>query len=1014
MRITHLVCTPNFAGVERHVAVLAAAQHDLGHEVTVLGGDTEQMRRVIDRPDVRVVPVRSVGHALRLLAGDVAGSADVVATHMTASDLAAAASPRLRHTPIVSTRHFVGERGSTPHARAGVSALIHRVTTDIAVSRTIADAISGDTTVVHPGVPERPLSPGAAARDLSVLLVQRLEPEKATDVAIRAFAASGLAGQGWRLRIAGDGSERPALEALVRDLGIDAATDFLGRHPDVPSLMARAGMLLAPCPVEGLGLSVLEAMASGLPVVASAAGGHLETVGPTPDAALFPVDDAPAAAAHLSALACDPDRRDRYGTALRERQRTEFTVVTQAEATDEVYRHALALKRSGPTRAFDHDLVIISLEPWDEVWRRNQHLVAGLLRSDPGLRVLFVEPAVDPVHAVRRGTAPRRARGLRRGPHLRGVDPDALWLHEPLKALPRTVDPGQDERWAKGVHRAADQLGMEWPLLWVNDPNGAEVLTATGWPALYDITDDWLEADRDALTLARLTRQERVLMDRAAEVVVCSPGLQRTKSRRRPVTLLRNAVDAETTRAAARPADLPPGATTVYVGTLHADRLDVGLCVETASALGDTATLVLVGPDALTPAEGRRLDEAGVIRLGAKDRREIPGYLQHADVLLVPHVVDDFTESLDPIKLYEYRAVGRQVVSTPVSGFREAAGPRVHVVEPVDFPAAVLDLVPATDRFPVGVEPGVATWADRVGEMREVIDRVAASGGGPLHDRSVVPLAARVRLGHAAVQYVADRDSVDLLHVKGHALHPSLVHAGRGATDVDVLVRPDQVHRLLRALEMEGFVRKGRFATSSPFEHSVTLSHDLWGHIDVHRLFPGIGLAPDRAFERLWGRRGEMTIAGRPCPVPDVHAQALLLVLHAARNVPGGQTSLDVEHVWGRAGTAARGEIETVVDELDARVAFAIGTGDGDALPPSPERDLWRAMSTPGGRVHEWRARITAAPSLAGRLRLILRAPLVNTDHLATQLGHRPSRREVATEFIDRARRAAGELRSQR
>ena len=48
MKITHVVCTDNFAGVERHVALLAAAQHDLGHEVTVIGGQQERMRAAID------------------------------------------------------------------------------------------------------------------------------------------------------------------------------------------------------------------------------------------------------------------------------------------------------------------------------------------------------------------------------------------------------------------------------------------------------------------------------------------------------------------------------------------------------------------------------------------------------------------------------------------------------------------------------------------------------------------------------------------------------------------------------------------------------------------------------------------------------------------------------------------------------------------------------------------------------------------------------------------------------
>ena len=42
------------------------------------------------------------------------------------------------------------------------------------------------------------------------------------------------------------------------------------------------------------------------------------------------------------------------------------------------------------------DVVLVSLEPWDDVWRRNQHLVVALLRQDPSLRVLFVEPSPDP------------------------------------------------------------------------------------------------------------------------------------------------------------------------------------------------------------------------------------------------------------------------------------------------------------------------------------------------------------------------------------------------------------------------------------------------------------------------------------------------------------------------------------------------------------------------------------------------------------------------------------------
>ena len=57
--------------------------------------------------------------------------------------------------------------------------------------------------------------------------------------------------------------------------------------------------------------------------------------------------------------------------------------------------------------------------------------------------------------------------------------------------------------------------------------------------------------------------------------------------------------------------------------------------------------------------------------LGPREHTAVPAYLTNADVLVVPHVVTPFTDSLDPIKVYEYLAAARPVVSTPVAGFRE-------------------------------------------------------------------------------------------------------------------------------------------------------------------------------------------------------------------------------------------------------------------------------------------------------------------------------------------------------
>lgn len=377
------------------------------------------------------------------------------------------------------------------------------------------------------------------------------------------------------------------------------------------------------------------------------------------------------------------------------------------------------------------DLVVVSLEAWDDVWRRNQHLVAGLLNDDPGLRMLFVEPAAYPLGDVLRRTRPRPPKGLRPGPDLPETA-GRLWLFQPLKPLPRRVDRGYDGRWAASVERAARRIGLHEPVLWVNDPAGAQVLARTGWPALYDITDDWLLARRAPAEHARLARDESLLLERCGEVVVCSPRLADTKSTARPVTLVPNAVDVASYRTPRpRPADLPEGPVAVYAGTVHTDRVDVDLCVATGRALGPRGRLVLVGPAPLPPDARQRLVEAGVVLTGPRPRDEVPGYLQHADLLVVPHVVDAFTDSLDPIKLYEYQAVGRPVVSTPVAGFRDGDDPRVTVAAGDDFVAAVLRGLPATDRFPVGADREVPTWHDRVVAMRAVIDRVSRAGRAP-------------------------------------------------------------------------------------------------------------------------------------------------------------------------------------------------------------------------------------------------------------------------------------------
>ncbi|MFC4139883.1 MULTISPECIES: glycosyltransferase [unclassified Microbacterium] len=364
------------------------------------------------------------------------------------------------------------------------------------------------------------------------------------------------------------------------------------------------------------------------------------------------------------------------------------------------------------------DLVVISLERWDDVWRRNQHLVAGLLAADPDLRVLFVEPPDDPLHAMRRGARPEF------GSRLRQVS-DRLWAVRPVKWLPRRLDPRTDARLGESAVHAARTLGMQHPLLWVNDPAAAVVARITGWPTLYDMTDDWLAADRPAAERDRIADGEAWLLRHAGAVVACSTELARRKAAQRTdIPVVHNGVDvAAYRRARPRPTDLPDSPVALYLGTLHRDRLDVELCIDTARSLAGRATVVLVGPDALDAADSAALAGAGVLLLGRRARDEVVGYLQHADVLLVPHRVTGFTDSLDPIKLYEYQAVSRPVVSTPVAGFRDAMDPRIRIAERNEFRGAVVEALTRPPAASSEVGPSI-DWSARVSEFRDVMRRV--------------------------------------------------------------------------------------------------------------------------------------------------------------------------------------------------------------------------------------------------------------------------------------------------
>ncbi len=174
-----------------------------------------------------------------------------------------------------------------------------------------------------------------------------------------------------------------------------------------------------------------------------------------------------------------------------------------------------------------------------------------------------------------------------------------------------------------------------------------------------------------------------------------------------------------------RPADLPDGATVVYVGSLHDDRIDVSLVAEIAAALPEMS-VVLVGPNSLSKASNESLDEfPNVHRLGARPYKSVPGYLQHADAVIVPHVVSPFTESLDPIKAYECLAAGRPTLATPVAGFRALEGP-LQIADRATFVDDLRRMLADPERAPRPVD--LPSWRERALHFAEILQGDLSAG----------------------------------------------------------------------------------------------------------------------------------------------------------------------------------------------------------------------------------------------------------------------------------------------
>jgi len=188
----------------------------------------------------------------------------------------------------------------------------------------------------------------AASRGLSIgrpattiLTVANLRSEKAHEVLLAAAAELRTRHPYLRYVIAGDGPRRTELTRLASSLGLDAQVSFLGHREDVPALLADADVFVLPSRSEAFPNSAIEAMAAGLPVIASRVGGLVDLVDQGRTGLLVEPDDPAALAAAIESLVLSPARAAMLGASARDEVTRRYSFERMVRGFEDLYASQL-------------------------------------------------------------------------------------------------------------------------------------------------------------------------------------------------------------------------------------------------------------------------------------------------------------------------------------------------------------------------------------------------------------------------------------------------------------------------------------------------------------------------------------------------------------------------------------------------------------------------------------------------------------------------------------------------
>ena len=355
---------------------------------------------------------------------------------------------------------------------------------------------------------------------------------------------------------------------------------------------------------------------------------------------------------------------------------TQFDVALDAELTGGVAKCARHQVQPDP-------IVCVSDLLWDEHWSSEQQLMSRLAKRG---RVLYVERPVSLLSFFTKSTDAPVGRQIMRF-LWRGIRQENanLTILTPPPVLPfRYVKPVNIfNEWLRlrSIRRALEKLSATKPVLWIYSPDAGRIVGKFGESfSLYYCADDWAASDQWWNRAEDIRNRENELGAKVDMIVGTSTKIVRRWNENHCHTMfVSNGADVGSFKQAREdglkiPDDLRkiPSPRIGYIGFVDG-RFDARL-YESAATAHPEWSFVIVGPLSERKIDLSRLRQMPNVHfLGGRTRAELPGYLKGFDVCTIPYVRNELSDSIFPLKLFEYLAAGRPVVATGLPELRPFA-----------------------------------------------------------------------------------------------------------------------------------------------------------------------------------------------------------------------------------------------------------------------------------------------------------------------------------------------------